>query len=69
MNERENKDAMSPGQQNAPREGQTHYSPAEQKPEEILSGARNEDQLEQLRSNATGADEKAQADEQEHIET
>jgi hypothetical protein len=48
---KENQGNMAPVQQNAPEAGKTHYSPAEQSGEEILNGARNEDQLEQFKSN------------------
>ena len=45
---------MARGQQNAPEPGKTHYSPAEKTGEEILNGARNEDQLEQFKANTDG---------------
>jgi hypothetical protein len=53
---KENQGNMAPGQQNAPEPGKTHYTPAEKTGEEILSGARNEDQLEQFKANTGGDD-------------
>lgn len=57
MNDTPKNEQQAPGQQNAPKEGEPIHTPAEQTPEMILKGARNEDQLEQLKANAENGGE------------
>jgi hypothetical protein len=62
---KENQGNMAPGQQNAPEPGKVHYSPAEKTGEEILNGARNQDQLEQFKANTDGNNQPEDAQQSE----